>query len=130
MSSSSIPNVSISQMKVLIVDDNPQIRQLLREYLPASAREVYECSDGREAFVAFKEHRPDWVLMDQDMPIVDGITAIREIISVFPKANICMVTAFDDEDLCAEAFAAGASGFVSKDSLYELEAILVSGLEH
>ena len=117
-------------MKVLIVDDNAQIRNLLREYLPASASDVYECSDGSEAFVSYKEHQPDWVLMDQDMPIVDGITAIREIIAEFPKANICMVTAFDDEDLRTEAFAAGASGFVLKDSLYEIEGILVSEMEH
>ena len=117
-------------MKVLIVDDNPQIRQLLREYLPASASDVYECSDGSEAFVSFKEYRPDWVLMDQDMPVVDGISAIREIIAEFPKANICMITAYDDETLRTEAFAAGASGFVSKDSLYEIEGILLSDLAH
>jgi len=117
-------------MKVLIVDDNAQIRQLLREYLPASASDVYECSDGSEAMSWFKKYSPDWVLMDQNMPIVDGITAIREIIAEFPRANICMVTALDDEDLRTEAFAAGASGFVSKDSLYEIEGILVSEMEH
>jgi two-component system, chemotaxis family, chemotaxis protein CheY len=117
-------------MKVLIVDDNAEIRQLLREYLPASASDVYECSDGSEAMSSFREHRPDWVLMDQGMPLVDGVTAIREIIAEFPKANICMVTALDDEDLRAEALAAGASGFVVKDSLYQIEGILVSDLEH
>jgi CheY-like chemotaxis protein len=117
-------------MKVLIVDDNPQIRLLLREYLPASASDVYECSDGSEAMSSFREHRPDWVLMDQDMPVVDGVTAIREIIAEFPKANICMVTAFDDDDLRAAALAAGASGFVVKDSLYQIETILVSEMEH
>jgi two-component system chemotaxis response regulator CheY len=117
-------------MKVLIVDDNPRIRQLLREYLPSSASDIFECSDGSEAMSSFREHRPDWVLMDQDMPVVDGVTAIREIIAEFPKANICMVTAFDDEDLRAEALAAGASGFVVKDSLFQIERILVSELEH
>ncbi|MEQ1606176.1 MAG: response regulator transcription factor [Pyrinomonadaceae bacterium] len=117
-------------MKVLIVDDNPQIRSLLREYLPASASDVYECADGSEAMLSFKKHRPDWVLMDQDMPVVDGITAIRAIIAEFPSANICMVTAFDDDSLRDEAFAAGASGFVVKDSLYQIEGILVSELEH
>lgn len=117
-------------MKVLIVDDNPQIRQLLREYLPASASDIYECSDGTEAMSSFREVRPDWVLMDQDMPEVDGITAIRGIMAEFPAANICMVTAFDNEDLRAEALAAGASGFVVKDKLYQIEDILVSEMEH
>lgn len=117
-------------MKVLIVDDNPHIRQLIREYLPASARDIYECEDGSEAMTSFIKHRPDWVLMDQDMPKVSGIAAIREIIAEFPRANICMVTAYDDEELRSEALAAGASGFVVKDSLYQIEGILVSDLAH
>lgn len=111
-------------MKVLIIDDNPQIRLLLREYLPASARDIFECSDGSEAMSSFREHKPDWVLMDQDMPLVDGVTAIREIRAEFPDAHICMVTAFDDEDLRNEAYAAGAAGFVVKDSLFQIEAII------
>lgn len=111
-------------MKVLIVDDNEKVRLLLRDHLPASADEVYECADGDEALALFKRHRPDWVLMDQDMPRMDGITATREIIATFPKANICMVTAYDDEELRDEAFAAGASGFVAKSNLFELQEML------
>jgi len=117
-------------MKVLIVDDNEEVRLLLRDHLPVSADEVYECADGTEALSLFKKHRPDWVLMDQEMPKMDGITAIREIIAEFPKANICMVTAFDDESLREEALAAGASGFVAKTNLFELEGILVRGGQH
>lgn len=112
------------KMKVLIVDDNIQVRLLLRDYLPVSANEIYECNDGSEAFSFFKKYRPDWVLMDWEMPNRNGINAIRQIIAEFPKANICMVTAFDDEEIRSEALAAGASGFVLKDNLYELEAIL------
>jgi two-component system, chemotaxis family, chemotaxis protein CheY len=64
--------------------------------------------------------------MDWEMPRMNGITAIREIIAEFPNANICMVTAFDDEDIRTDAFAAGASGFVLKDNLFELEMIVKS----
>ena len=117
-------------MKILIVDDNEQVRLLLRDYLPVSANEIFECTDGSQACSFFKKHRPDWVLMDWEMPKMNGITAIREIIAEFPKANICMVTAFEDEDIRSEAFRAGASGFVLKDNLFELEAILVNKLEH
>lgn len=116
-------------MKVLIVDDNERVRLLLRDYLPAAADEVYECSDGKEAISFFKKHRPDWVLMDQEMPKMDGITAIRQIIAEFPKARICMVTAFDDEELRSEAFAAGARGFIAKSKLFELETMLVNELK-
>jgi len=111
-------------MKVLIVDDNANVRLLLRDHLPAAADEIYECGDGDEAFPLFKKHRPDWVLMDQEMPNMDGLTAIRKIIADFPDANICMVTAFDNDELRTEAFHAGAIGFVVKDNLFELTTML------
>ncbi len=118
---------SLKLMKILIVDDNKQVRTLLRDHLPISASEIYECADGEHALAMYQKFRPDWVLMDQDMPNTDGITAIRQIIAEFPKAKICMVTVFDDDDLRSEAFNAGASGFVLKDKLFELEAILTDG---
>lgn len=117
-------------MKVLIVDDKEKVRLLLRDHLPASVDHIYECADGSEAFSFFKKYQPDWVLMDWEMPNTDGITAIREIIAEFPKANICMVTAFDDEELRTEALAVGASGFVAKSNLFELEAILTKLPQH
>ena len=114
----------MEQMKILIVDDNEKVRQLLRDYLPTSFDEIYECSDGSAAFSFFKKYQPDWVLMDWEMPKTNVITAIRQIIAEFPKANICMVTAFEDEEIRSEALSAGARGFVLKDNLFELEAIL------
>lgn len=120
----------MTEMKILIVDDNEKVRELLRDYLPATVDEIYECADGSLAFALYKEHLPDWVLMDWQMQKTDGITAIREIIAEYPKANICMVTAFDDEEIRREAFRAGACGFVLKDNLFELEAIIASELEH
>lgn len=123
-------NFYMEEMKILIVDDNEKVRELLRDYLPATVDEILECADGGEAFALYKQHLPDWVLMDWQMQKTDGITAIREIIAEYPQANICMVTAFDDEEIRREAFQAGAIGFVLKDNLFELEAILVSELEH
>lgn len=111
-------------MKVLIVDDNEKVRTLLIDHLPADADEVYECADGIDAFSMFKRTRPDWVLMDHEMPRMNGLAAIREIIAEFPGANICMVTAYNDDELRDEAIAAGARRFVIKDNLFELESIL------
>ena len=113
-------------MKILIVDDNEKVRTLLIDHLPAEADEIYECADGIEAFSLFKKVKPDWVLMDHEMPRMNGIAAIREIIAEFPTANICMVTAFDDKEIRDEAIAAGAAGFVLKDSLFQLESIIVT----
>jgi CheY-like chemotaxis protein len=113
----------MEQMKVLIVDDNEKIRDLMRDYLPVSVDEIYECADGSEAFALYAKHLPDWVLMDWEMPRTDGITAIRQIVARFPEAKICMVTAFDNEDIRLEALRSGARGFVLKNNLFELEAI-------
>lgn len=120
----------MEQMKVLIVDDNEKVRSVVRDYLPVEADEIFECADGGEALAFYRRHLPDWVLMDWEMPQMNGIKAIREIIAEFPEAHICMVTAFDDEEIRSEAFAAGASGFVLKDNLFELEDVFAKGLEH
>ena len=112
-------------MKILIVDDNEKVRLLLRDHLPTSVYHVYECIDGSAALSSFRRYSPDWVLMDWEMPGMDGITATRKIIAEFPKAHICIVTAFDDQELREEAVQVGASGYVLKDNLYELEAILM-----
>ena len=120
----------MKQMKVLIVDDNEKIRALVRDYLPASFDQISECADGADALRCYEANRPDWVLMDWEMPIMNGITATREIIAEFPRANICMVTAFKDEELRHAALSAGARGFVMKNRLLELETILDSDLKH
>lgn len=113
-------------MKILVVDDNQKFRKLLMNFLPKSVDEIYECTDGNQAFALYDEHRPEWVLMDWQMPDTDGITAIREIIADYPDANICMVTSFDDEVLKTEAIEAGARKFVLKRDLFELSEILRS----
>lgn len=114
----------MKDMKVLIVDDHQEIRALMRECLPVWANEVVECADGLEALAAFREHRPDWVLMDWEMPRQNGIEAARQIIAEFPDARICMVTAFDDEEVRREALAVGARGFVLKEDLTDLPTVI------
>lgn len=117
-------------MNILIVEDNSLMRAVIRETISEFADVITECGDGAEAFSLYAEHRPDWVLMDWEMPKINGITAIREIISEFPNANICMVTAFDHIEIRAKAFSAGAKGFVTKNRLFELEAILETQPEY
>ena len=111
-------------MKILIVEDNEQVRLLLRDYLSTLRAEICECGDGSEALACFQKYRPDWVLMDWEMPVMNGIAATREIVARFPNARICLVTAFDDEAVHHAALEAGASDIVLKDNLFELEKIL------
>ena len=112
------------KMKVLIVDDNPQMREMTRQFLPASADEIRECADGAFAFSAYADFLPDYVLMDWQMKQTDGLTATREILKSFPEARVLLVTQFDDAELRASAAEAGIQGFISKDNLSALREIL------
>ncbi len=111
-------------MKVLIVDDNQQARQMIKHYLRELSDEFRECEDGAEAVSAYAEFTPDWVLMDWEMKRVDGLTATRRILASFPEAHILFVTQFDEPELRQAAAEAGASGFVSKDDLLTLQSLL------
>ncbi len=107
-------------MRVLIVEDNPTIRQMMHGIVSPLAEEVYECADGAQAPAAYQTHHPDVVLMDIALGAVDGITATRRIRAADPTAQIIIVTMYDEADLREAAQAAGATGYVLKDNLLEL----------
>ena len=113
-------------MKLLIVEDNPDMRRLIAGLLGDLAETIYECSDGAEAVAAYEAHRPDWVLMDIKIKEVDGIVATRRIKARWPAAQIMIVTDYDDATLRQAAHNAGASEYVIKDSLCDLRRLLVS----
>jgi DNA-binding NarL/FixJ family response regulator len=85
---------------------------------------VWECSDGRQALAAFQEYRPDIVLMDVQMPDMDGLTATKQIRDLEPSACIVMVTDHDDDDLRKAAAEAGASDYLLKQDLMNLSEVL------
>ena len=107
-------------MRVLIVEDNPTICQMMHGIVSPLADAVYDCADGAQALAAYQTHHPDVVLMDIAVGAVDGITATRRIRAADPMAQIIIVTMFDEADLREAAQAAGASGYVLKDNLLEL----------
>lgn len=109
---------------LLIVDDNAKMRLLIRSIVENVSADVVECDDGSEALPAYIAHRPEWVLMDVEMTGMDGIQATRAITERFPDARIIIVTQYTDAGTRSAAAAAGATGFVSKDNLIELRALL------
>jgi len=111
-------------MKVLIVDDNEQMREALRNFIGDLADECCECADGSEAFAAFSAHRPDWVLMDLEMKGIDGLTATKQILDAWPEARVAIVTVYDDEELREATRRAGACAYVIKEDLLNLRQIL------
>ena len=111
-------------MTILIVEDNASVRRLLRTVLTGLASEIWECADGADAAAAYAEHRPDVVLMDFQMPKMDGIAATRQLASLDARATVVMVTDHDEKGLEREALQAGACAFTSKIDLLELAPLL------
>ena len=114
----------IKRVNILIVDDSVSIRRMIRNVVNDLVAEVYECGDGSEALTAYREHRPDWVLMDIRMKQMNGFEATRQIKAAYPAARIIMVTVYKGDDMKDAARAAGASDYVVKDNLQELYLIL------
>jgi CheY-like chemotaxis protein len=114
-------------MKLLIIEDNPQMRQMIREVVADLAEEVTECADGREAVAAYKAQQlsgDDRVLMDLQMPGVGGLEATRRIRAAFPDAQVIIVTQYDDQHWRTAAKEAGACGYLLKGNLLELREML------
>jgi CheY-like chemotaxis protein len=111
-------------MRLLIVDDNYQMRRLIKSIVRDIADSISECSDGSEALQVYRAHEPDWVLMDIEMKELDGISATRQIKAAFPNARIVMVTEYNHPDYREEALRAGACEYVLKENLFEIRRIL------
>jgi two-component system NarL family response regulator len=114
-------------MTILIADDNPPIRRIIRSLVAQESDKIYECSDGVEALAAYVKYRPDWVLMDIEMRNMDGIKATQAIRAVNPQARIIVVTSYDDPALRAATEEAGAIAYVVKDDLSQLRAAINEG---
>ena len=113
-------------LRVLLVDDTTFMRRMLRDILLRAGFEVAaEASNGRQAVEAYRQARPDLVIMDITMPELDGVAAVREIAGADPAALIVMCSALGQQELIIEALEAGACDFVVKPFVPEkvLEAV-------
>jgi CheY-like chemotaxis protein len=114
----------MAQISILLVEDSPEVRSTIKSTLRGFDAIFFERDDGAQALPAYREIRPDWVLMDLQLKAVDGLTARAEIITAYPEARVVIVTNFDDVVLREAARQAGACGYVIKDNLLELRALL------
>ncbi|AMS04245.1 DNA-binding response regulator [Acidipropionibacterium acidipropionici] len=104
-------------MRVLLADDQKLVRTGFRLILSVEPdiEVVGEAADGRQAVDAAARLQPDLVLMDVQMPVLDGIAATREITADSP-VKVVVLTTFDRDDYLFDALAAGASGFMLKNA--------------
>jgi two-component system chemotaxis response regulator CheY len=99
---------------ILIADDAAFMRMRCGRLLTDNGFEVIEAENGREAVEKYAEHRPDVVLLDITMPELDGLEALKEIMSADPQARVAMVTAVGQQQVVMEALKSGARDFVVK----------------
>jgi DNA-binding NarL/FixJ family response regulator len=103
-------------MRVLLADDHQLLRQAIRRALEdAGMTVVAEAGDGGEAVRLAGELRPDVIVMDVSMPVLDGVEATRRIHDDLPDLPIVIITMHGDEALRRDAVNAGAAGFLTKD---------------
>ena len=116
-------------MNVMIVEDNAKMREMIKRFIIRQVDNVeliLESNDGAEAIEQYRQHRPDWVLMDVEMKPVDGIAAVNVIKKMDDHAKIIMVTSHGDTAIRAASQNAGALAFVLKEDLYQIPPIIAA----
>jgi DNA-binding NarL/FixJ family response regulator len=110
-----------SALRVLVVDDQQIVREGLATILDMleDVSVVGTAGDGAEALELVARRRPDVVLMDLHMPVLDGVAATRRIVAEHPSSAVLILTTFAEEDDALEALRAGARGVLTKDAGHE-----------
>ena len=100
--------------KILVVDDEIEVVQLLKDFLTSKGYEVYTALNGAEALAWVKEVKPDIVLLDIIMPGIGGIDTLKEIKKIDPTTAVIMVTGLIDEELANKTIKLGAFDYIIK----------------
>ena len=100
--------------KVLIVDDEPDFCDALRDFPRSKGFEVAIALSGEEALPAYMQEKPDVVLLDIQMPGMDGLETLQELKVLDQGANVIMVTAIEDDEIVMRAMAEGALDYIIK----------------
>lgn len=101
--------------RIIVADDAAFMRMMLKNTLVEAGHVIVaEAATGEDAIAAYRIHKPDLVTMDITMPDMDGIDAVKELISLYPEARVIMCSAMGQQSMVIKAFKAGAIGFIVK----------------
>jgi DNA-binding NarL/FixJ family response regulator len=112
-------SVGEKQVRILVVDDNPSIRRYVRGILEQNAnwKVCDEARNGQEAVEKFRQIQPDLIVLDFQMPEMNGLDAARIISQISPETPILILTLYLSKELVAEARKAGARGACAKTEI-------------
>jgi two-component system NarL family response regulator len=110
------PTVTASA-SVLVVDDHALVRTGVVNIISheTDLHVVAEAANGQEAVEAFERHKPDVILLDLRMPVMEGVEAVRQIRAIDPHAKVIVLTTYDTDEDISRALKAGAKAYVLKD---------------
>ncbi|BCA56157.1 hypothetical protein W02_32970 [Nitrospira sp. KM1] len=120
----------MSRLRVLLADDHSSIRMMLQSLLEPEYDVVASAANGRAAIEAAQALRPDIVLTDIDIPVVNGIEAAREIHRSLPECRLIFYSSYSEPEIMSKAFAAGASGYLIKGSSHSLLSSIRAVVQH
>jgi DNA-binding NarL/FixJ family response regulator len=106
----------MSRPRVLLADDHQLLREAFARLLEADCNVVGSVADGRALLAMAADLRPDIVVLDVAMPLLNGLDAARQLKRDMPGVKVIFLTMSDDPDVAAEAFRVGASGYLLKNS--------------
>jgi DNA-binding NarL/FixJ family response regulator len=110
--------VRLSKIRILLADDNTPVLEYVREFLTANSCEVVGAvNDGQAAVNAATLLKPDVVVLDLSMPVLNGIEAAKLMLEAKPSTKIVFLTVEKDRDTCRAALETGACGYVLKPRL-------------
>lgn len=117
------------EKSILIVDDDHEVRCVLRDFFKTKGYKTLEAENGEEALALARSENISSVLLDIQMPGMDGLTTLEKLLQINPKLGVVMVTAVQDDEKVKKALELGAYGYVLKsvDFLY-LELVVMSKL--
>ncbi|MFY9926274.1 MAG: response regulator transcription factor [Opitutaceae bacterium] len=102
---------------ILLVDDEAHIRKFISLLLRhLGTTRIFEAPNGREAIDVFKKERPDLVMLDVNMPVMDGIETLRALKEIDPDCVVVMLTSLANRQTIDEAAALGANNYIRKDA--------------
>ncbi len=101
-------------IKVLVVDDEPDFCDALRDFLGSKGYEVAIALSGEEALAAYRQHQPNLVILDMMMPGMSGLVTLRELKGLDQGASVVVVTALNEEGLAKQALGEGALDYITK----------------